>query len=379
MNAEITDAEETSIAEYNPVAAGLAELERKYANVVVDVTTTKALDEAKRVRSEIRVPRYETEKIRKMLKAPALAHAKLIDTEAARITARLIAIETPWDEAIKAEEARKEAEEAEADRIERARVEAIVLRIADIRECAVLASQCRTAAEVLDMIDKLTGCNPLEGFEEFSDEAATVRDTAIDRMRDIHAAKLADEAEAARAKAEREAETQRLADERAQLAKERAEQAAAHAEANRKALAEAAAAQLALNARRAEQEAELQRQRDAIAAEQEAAQALIQAELMMIAKQREQMKRDQEALRQAEEAAAVRAIVAETDPIFNQEDGGDILDGLRVTHEDLDGPSDGEIIAVAVTAVAAAFACTPDAAINRLAEIQEWIVAEVDN
>ena len=134
MNIELIDDVSAEIGEYNPVAAGLAELRRKYANVVVVVGTPKDLEEAKRVRAEIREPRYECEKIRKALKAPALAHAKLIDTEAARITAELLALETPWDEAIKSEEARKESEKAAREAAERARIAAITERIAGIRQ-----------------------------------------------------------------------------------------------------------------------------------------------------------------------------------------------------------------------------------------------------
>lgn len=285
---------------------------------------------------------------------------------------RLLALRNTWDEA-------RAAEKAEAERIERERVMNIGQRIADIRECAVLASQCRTAAAVTALIDKLAA-DPMQGFEEFSDEAEGVRTKALASMREISGNKMAQEQQAAREKAEREAEAQRLADERAQLAKERAEQAerervakAEQAEAHHKALAEAAAAQLALNARRAEQEAELQRQRDMLAAEHERFSAEVAT-----------LRREQEAARQAEadRIAAEQPKVApllESDPIFNQEDGGELLDARPGQQDDLDGPSDGEIIAVAVTAVAAAFACTTDAAINRLAEIQEWIVAEVAN
>lgn len=381
-----------------------------------------------------------------------IAEEKALIAITATEEARLLALRNAWDEA-------RAAEKAEAERIERARIESIQIRIADIRECAVLASQCRTAAAVWTLIEKLSA-DKLEGFEEFSEEAETVRDAAIGRMSVIHVAKLAEEVEAAREKAEREAEAARLAQEREELnliasiwqnarriegltsayvrkaiaafesgpgtfaddsrpaiasavadaraemqskldeavereaqAAELARQRAEQDERDRKAKAEAAAAQKALDDQRAQQEAELQAQRDAIAAEQEAARALIQSELMMVAKQREEMKAEQEAARQAEadrlaaiesarlaeEAAAVRAIAASvvSDPVFEQRDGGDELDAIPGPAADLDGPSDGEIIAIAVTAVAAAFLCTPNAALNRLAEIQEWIAVEV--
>jgi len=328
---------------------------------------------------------------------------------------RLLALRNAWDEA-------RAAERAEAERIERARIEAITLRIADIRECSVLASQCRTAADADWMIQKLAS-NPLEGFEEFSEEAAVARSKSLARMMEIANEKRDQEAEAARAKAEREAEVQRLADERAELARQRDEQA----ERDRVAKVEAAAAQKALDDARKAQEAEMQRQRAELAAEQAAARAQLQADLQRMAAERDALMREQMTLRQAEadrvaaearllEAAAVREIapIAESDPIFEQRDGGELLDAQRTypngapmysttvfkdngqpimldengarsvfcdiaddPTDSLEGPSDGEIIAAAVTAVADIFCCTPKAALNRLAEIEDWITAEV--
>jgi len=291
---------------------------------------------------------------------------------------RLLALRNAWDEA-------RAAERAEAERIERARIEAITLRIADIRECSVLASQCRTAYAVDQLIQKL-GCAPLEGFEEFSDEAEGVRVIAMERMEEIRLGKLAEEAEAERAKAERDAEAQRMAAERAELALQRAEQA----ERDRVAKVEAAAAQKALDDARKAQEAEMQRQRAELAAEQAVARAQLQADLQRMATERDALMREQMTLRQAEadrvaaearllEAAAVREIapIAESDPIFNQVDGGELLQAWPGPSDDLEGPSDGEIIAAAVTAVADIFCCTPKAALNRLAEIEDWITVEV--
>jgi len=228
MNIEMIGEVETAIGEYNPVEAGLQELRRKYANVAVDVATPKALDEAKRVRAEIREPRYECEKIRKALKAPALAHAKLIDTEAARITAALLEIETPWDDAIKAEEARKAAEKAEAEAKERARVLAIHERISAIRSYVPLAAQCRTAARVDELLNKLVS-TPQGNFEEFAEEAATVLAGSIQAITAIYDERTAEEAERARAKAEAEAAAAALAEQRKAQAAEAAKLAAERA------------------------------------------------------------------------------------------------------------------------------------------------------
>lgn len=254
---ELIEKTGTEISEYNPVAAGLAELRRRYADVAVDVSTPKALAEAVKIRAEIRAPRYETEKIRKMLKAPALAHAKLIDSEAARITAELIAIETPWDEAIKTEEARKEVERAAREAAERQRITAIHARIADIKGAVAQALECREPAAVAALIEGLVA-TPMTGFDEFDQEAAEAVASTLARLNQIAEAKGAEQAERERIKAEQQAERERLALERAALAKERAEQD----ERDRKFALE-------LKELRDAQEAQAQAQRAASAAERE--------------------------------------------------------------------------------------------------------------
>lgn len=293
--------------------------------------------------------------------------------------ARLMALRDAWDAA-------RAAEKAEAERKERARVEAIQLRIADIRECAVLASQCRTSAAVDALIGKLQA-DPLQGFEEFSDEAEGVRVKALGRMREIRDEKYEAEQAAAREKAEREAEAARLAQERAELERQRAEQA----ERNRKAREEAAAAQKALDDARQAQEAELQRQRAAIAAEQEAAAAQLRADRKRMDEERAELEylqdeitRKARAARQAEadqlateDAEAVCDVATSAScETFNQEDGDDLLDNSVTANDNSGWPSDDEIIGVAVASVAKAFGMTRNDAINRLAEVQEWLSVE---
>lgn len=311
--------ETNGIQEYSPVELGLQELRRKYANVAVDVGSSKALEEAKRVRAEIRAPRYECEKIRKALKAPALAHAKLIDTEAARITAELLEIETPWDEAIKTEELRKETEKAEREAAERARVTAINEKIANLRGFPSLALECRTAERVAGLIEKLKAIEPTEDdYQEFLQEALTVKEVALSRMAETHASRLAEEAERARVKAEQEAAAEALRIEREAMAKEQAE-----AEAKRKAEAAALAAQreafaaAQAEAKRIADEAEakvraaaeeMAAQRAAFEAEQEAARLALVEEARRIADERAAL-----------EAAKAPAIPEPNQPLAHKE------------------------------------------------------------
>ena len=90
--------ESTSVAEYNPIAAGLAIVRQRYANVAWDLKTTKGNAEARAARKELVTLRVSLEAKRVELKAPVLERAKLIDSEAKRITAELLKIEMPIDE-----------------------------------------------------------------------------------------------------------------------------------------------------------------------------------------------------------------------------------------------------------------------------------------
>lgn len=348
MNIEILDEVSAEIGEYNPVAAGLAELKRKYGNVAVSVASPKDLEEAKRVRAEIREPRYECEKIRKALKAPALAHAKLIDTEAARITAELVALETPWDEAIKSEEARKEAEKQAREAAERARVMAITERIAGIRQYVELVASCRTSERMQALQDKLAEIK-IEGFEEFEDEAQQVWTQTGAKVEELLNAKREQEAEQERVKAEQQEAALKLARERDEF---RAQQAAARGEAER--LAAQVAAMQAAQAAKAKAEA------DAAAADLAIQRAAFEVE-----------------------AAEARAIVAENKARIEQQQAADAA--MAAAHEaevlqvaepapaEDKGPSDAECMWVAISAVTQAYDMTTEQATARLAAVQ-WTI-----
>lgn len=155
---------------------------------------------------------------------------------------RIKKLRDDWDAA---EAVRKEAEAAK----ERARLLAISEKIAAIRAYGKLASDCRTAARVQALLDKLTAewvALPLEEtFQEFITEAQAAFDATKASITTLLAAKTAAEAEQARIKAEQEAAAarikaeaeavaaaaQKLADDRAALDAEmaafRAQQAAA--------------------------------------------------------------------------------------------------------------------------------------------------------
>lgn len=220
----------TPISEYATTALVLADLQKRHKGVVYDVTAPKQMKLAKEARAEIRNYRTSLEKTRVEIKAPALERCRLIDSEAKRITAELVALEEPIDVQIKAEEARAEAEKLARLEAERLRVEAIQRKIDAIRNVpagligkpsAIIAGQlAKLEAEVLDE-------------DEFAEHFVTARDAleaAIARVKQQHADQVAHEAEQRQIKAdrdrleqlEREAAERRIADEQ-RAAAERAE------------------------------------------------------------------------------------------------------------------------------------------------------------
>jgi hypothetical protein len=291
----------------------------------------------------------------------------LIEITAAE-EARLLGLRDAWDDA-------RAQEKAEAERIERERIMTIHLRIADIREVGTLALQCRTSEAVQNLIDRMTGLT-LDGYDEFTDEAHSVRTDALARMGEIHTIKLAEEAERARIKAEQEAESARLAAERAELGRQRKEAA----QAERIAAQERAAQEAHAKAMSDEAARLLANERAAFEREQTEARAKAQAEADRLAAERAEF--DAEVARRDAEARALATTTVteiicdqvevtgpaplESDPIFHQEDGGDLLDGPAETW-----PQSETVIAAAVGAVADRFNESWPEAVARIGAI-DW-------
>lgn len=208
----------TALAQIDKVGAGISALRAKYANVVFDVTSTKGMKEACEARAEIREPRYEVERLRKAAKRPILDLGKKLDSEAERITNELLALEGPVDNAIKAEERRKEDEKRAKADIERKRVAAIRERIDEIRQRPADAAG-QSSAEIDLYVRALESLQIDESFAEFKQEAEGAKATALVRLRSAHAKQVA-----------LEAEQQRLAEDRARLERERAEEEARQAQ-----------------------------------------------------------------------------------------------------------------------------------------------------
>lgn len=312
----------TPIAEYTETAAALADLRQRHAGVVYDVTVPKQMKLAKEACAELRGLRTGLEKKRVEIKAPALERCRLIDAEAKRITAELVALEEPIDVQIKAEEARAETERLAKLEAERLRVEGIVRAIEEIRN--VPGSLIGKPAVIVEgQLAKLRAqvLEP-EFYAERFREAEDALAATIARVEQQLAAQREQEAEQKRIAAER-AELERMRAENERLRREAEERAAAErVEADRKAqeerdriAAEEAAARAAEQAEqerlaaieRGKQMAAAAAERDRLAAERQGQEAALQAERERQAAEQRRLDEQAEQLRKDKAAAAKKA------------------------------------------------------------------------
>lgn len=207
----------TTVKAFDAAEAGLAKLTKRYENVVFDVSTTKGMKEATDARLAIRAPRYAVKKALDDAKRPLNDLKADITARAASLTERILALETPIDEQIKAEEKRKLEEKAAREEADRKRILAISERITAIRMTAGRAAECRTSTRVGEILAALEAAD-LTGLDEFEADGKAAHAVAVESVKKIHQAKLDDEAERARREREQAEEAQRLADANAALA-----------------------------------------------------------------------------------------------------------------------------------------------------------------
>ena len=257
---------EMTIAEYSATESALSELRSRLSGVVYDVRTTVGMEMARTDRAEVRGLRTSLEAKRIEIKAPALDRCRLIDAEAKRITNALRELEGPIDAQIKAEEQRKEAEKAAKAESERQRIAAIRSRIDAMRDIVASyvgkrALEIEAAATMVESIDTSIG------FDELASESEVVKGATLAKLREMHCATIA-----------MEAEQERLAEQRKELARLELEAAERRA------------------AERQAQDAEAAR----IKAEQEAEKAKLRAE-------REEFERERAAAWERAEAESIEA------------------------------------------------------------------------
>jgi len=323
-----------TVAERAAVALNSSEHERKLLELaqasksITGITNPAGREQCHGARMALKRVRVEIEKTGKAAREDATAFSKAVIAEQQRLISltepeekRLTQIQDEYDERIAAEKRAKAAAEAR-------RVAVIQERIEAIRE-TVLEAVAKTSEQIADHIRAVESTVIDETFAEFQQQAEGAKASTLVRLRLAHVnaekleaeqKRLAEErAELARQKA---AEELRAAQERERIAEEqrRAREAAA-AEAARQAeqLRRQREEQDAENARiRAKQEADAQAERDRLAEEgrrlsaQKAAQEAQErqqreareAEDRRLAEQRAQLEREQEALRVQQEAIA---------------------------------------------------------------------------
>ncbi|WP_439864896.1 hypothetical protein [Pseudomonas antarctica] len=227
----------TDIAEYRPHEEQIVRLETTYAKLVVDCSTSEGLASAKEVRVDIRDVRYALDKTTKTALVPyqqkvkeAQARVNQVKEFGETLKSRVLAIEEPVDEAIKAEEKRIADAKAERERVEAERVEAIRAKITRFSSVAA-AYASRSAADVAGILQGVKESVILpEEYGEFEAEGTIARDNAIEQLETLHKAAIDREKSAAKLLAQQKElddlrEKQRIADAEAEeLRKQRAEE-----------------------------------------------------------------------------------------------------------------------------------------------------------
>lgn len=227
----------TDIAEYRPHEEQIVRLETSYAKLVVDCSTSEGLANAKEVRVDIRDVRYALANTTKTALVPyqqkvkeAQARVNQVKEFGEALKDRVLAIEAPIDEAIKAEEKRVADAKAERERIEAERVEAIRAKITRFSSVAA-AYASRSASDVASVLQNVKESVILpEEYAEFEAEGTIARDNAIEQLETLHRAAVDREEAATKLAAQQKEleelrEKQRIADaEVEELRKQRAEE-----------------------------------------------------------------------------------------------------------------------------------------------------------
>lgn len=249
-SAEVRDGK--PLVRYGATEKALAELRQRYAGVQYDLTTTAGDKAARAARLELVSLRTTLEKRRKEFKAPALELGRMIDAEASRITAEIVALETPIDSQIKVDEARRAAEKAAKEKAEAERKAKLQAGVDGVTAFIRMAQQPGMTAERLAKgITMLEGMAfPPEQWQDYTEAAVKAHADALAYLKSAHAGAV-----------EREAEATRLAAERAELERMRELQRQEEARLEALRLEAERAAELAEQQRIAAEHAQLERER----------------------------------------------------------------------------------------------------------------------
>jgi hypothetical protein len=206
----MSESKELTLPERAAVALGTPKYEQEIRELVaksVTITEVKNKDGREQCHGAmmtLKNARVAIEKAAKAAREDATAFSKAVIAEEKRLVAlatpeetRLQALRDAWDEAEAAEKARKAAEE-------KAKVDAIRAKIDQIKDSIVFAMG-KSAAEIQGAIDELTTHEiTLEEFGALAGEAQVAKVASLAKLGEALTAQQAHEAETARLAAERE-------------------------------------------------------------------------------------------------------------------------------------------------------------------------------
>ncbi len=260
--------EAKALAEYDITEAALVEI-KEYEKL--EITDGKSAKTVSKCRQVVRTMRTNVEKKRKELKAPLLAHGKLIDKTAKDLTARLLPTEQNLDEKVKAHEAVAAKAKAEKMEAERKRTDAIAEKLADLKTSCAEGLQYGLSSDViLDHLDRIVNFTPIEqAYQEFTPNAWTIIREAIPQVQGVYERAVKFEADQ-KAQAELEAKNKAEEERLAKIAQEQEEAAKKQREAQEKADAEAKAKREAEEAKLADERKALEDEKAKAAADQKA-------------------------------------------------------------------------------------------------------------
>lgn len=194
----------TAVAEFDPIAAGLAQLTADIAGTTYDITTTKGLDTAKRLRALCVKLRTNAGEVYDSLNRPMLDKQRQIRDLKKQFIDGVELLETPIDLAIKAQEKVKEQERQARVAAEELRVKALRDKIAVIAGLPAKAV-LRDAAGIAALDQALTTLEVSEAlFAEFTAEATELKTFVRGQLSELFVAASGREAEAERVRQESE-------------------------------------------------------------------------------------------------------------------------------------------------------------------------------
>jgi len=320
----MTTTTELTVVERAAVALGTSEREKEMlalvakSNDIVEIKNAAGRDQCHAAAMLLRTARTSIRKVGKDARDDATKFSKAVIAEEDRLVAliepeetRLIGMRDVWDEA-------REAEKRAKLEAEQRRIAAIRARIDEIR--TVVSKVAGRPASYIHAEIQLIMALPIdvEHFAELTGEAEMTRGTTLEKLWELHAAAVAQEAEADRLAAEHEAiereraelEAQRQRDEAERAERERIEAEARSAREREEAAARAEQERVDRErreaeeaARRAQQERE-DAERRAVLEEQ---QRQIDAERAEMARRQAELDRAEREQREREEAAAREA------------------------------------------------------------------------